>query len=249
MTVDFSFSGYREMVSALIAGGYEIKDFAAVDPRQRHLVLRHDIDQCLHAAARLAALETEAGWRSSYFVLLRSEMYNPFSPAGLQALMDIVAGGHQIGLHLDASIYSDDMPALEATAGRECAILEAITGQKISMISFHRPAPFLMPCDNLFAGRGNTYESRFFNDIGYCSDSRGGWHHGPPWKHAALGEGTALQLLTHAIWWDTQAGESPQGRLHRLVGERNQVVRDELSANNAVYRQSEKSDPGTSSGE
>ena len=56
------------------------------------------------------------------------------------------------------------------------------------------------------ADRRNTYESKFFKEIGYCSDSRGGWHHGSPLDHAALGEGRALQLLTHAIWW---TGEDP----------------------------------------
>jgi hypothetical protein len=240
MTAEFTFAGFREMITALLARGYEIKRFAEAEVARQHLILRHDIDQCLNAASRLAEIEADEGWRASYFVLMRSEMYNPFSSAGLRALEKISACGHEIGLHLDAALYGDDLTMLADAAERECAVLETITGRNVSMISLHRPTPNLMPCDQNLAGRRNTYESRYFNEIGYCSDSRGGWHHGPPWEHAAVAEGRALQLLTHAIWWDSNSSESPHDRLQRLVGERNQVVHSELVANNAVYRRGDQ---------
>jgi hypothetical protein len=234
MTADFTLTGYRELIAAIVARGYEIKNFAEVEAARPHLILRHDIDQCLRAAAELAALEAEQGWRASYFVLVRSEMYNPFSPAGLRALEKITQGGHEIGLHLDASLYGGDRAALEAAAERECAVLESITGQKISMISFHRPAPGLMPFDHILAGRSNAYESRFFNKIGYCSDSRGGWHHGHPLGHESLNAGRALQLLTHAIWW-IGGQASAQEKLTAYLDRRRSLLESELAEHCAAY--------------
>ena len=153
MAAEFTPAAYRELISSIVARGYEIKSFAEAEAARPHLILRHDIDQCLNAAARLAAVEAAEGWRASYFVLMRSELYNPFSPAGLHALEKISGGGHEIGLHLDAAIHGGDAEALEAAAGRECATLETITGQKVSMISFHRPAPHMTPFDRVLAGR------------------------------------------------------------------------------------------------
>ena len=234
MTADFTPAAYRDLITSIAARGYEIKSFAEAISTRPHLILRHDIDQSLIAAAQLAAVETAEGWRASYFVLMRSEMYNPFSSASLRALEEISAGGHEIGLHLDAALYGGDVEALDTAAERECAMLESITGRKISMISFHRPAPELRPYDRILAGRGNTYESRFFNQIGYCSDSRGGWHHGHPRDHAALAEGRALQLLTHAIWWVSEC-KAPEEKLSAFLDGRFSLLENELAVHCAVH--------------
>jgi len=45
--------------------------------------------------------------------------------------------------------------------------------------------------------------------------------------------------VTHAIWWDGDETESPRGKLDRLVKARDQAVRDELAANNAVYQKAD----------
>ncbi|MDA0231698.1 MAG: hypothetical protein O3B21_16155 [Proteobacteria bacterium] len=222
------------MITAVLARGYKIKNFTEVEAKQPHLILRHDIDQCLDTAARLAELEAEQGWCASYFVLMRSEMYNPFSPSAARALEAISAGGHEIGLHLDAAIYGNDAEALEKAAGRECAMLESIAGRHVRMISFHRPAQHLQPYDHIIAGRINTYESRFFNEIGYCSDSRGGWHHGHPLDHDSLNKGHALQLLTHAIWW-IGAHATAQEKLTAYLDGRIAVLESELAEHCAVY--------------
>jgi len=234
MTPEFSATGYRDLIAAILAKGYRIRGFADVQASRRDLILRHDIDQCLNTAARLAALEAEEGWRASYFVLMRSEMYNPFSPAGVRALDEISAGGHDIGLHLDAALYGGDSEALESAARRECAMLESITGRKIEMISFHRPAPNLIPCEYILAGRGNAYEPRFFNEIGYCSDSRGDWHHGPPLEHESIKAGRALQLLTHAIWW-MGAPAAPEEKLASFLEERLSNLESELAEHCTIY--------------
>ena len=141
-----------------------------------------------------------------------------------------------MGLHLDGALYDGELEALEVAVHRECAVLEAILEAPVDMISFHRPAPRLVPCDRTLAGRRNTYESRFIETIGYCSDSRGGWHRGHPLAHPAVAAGRALQLLTHAVWWDGGACESSREKLDRVVASCDARVRVELAANNSVYK-------------
>ena len=86
--------------------GYAVRSFHDADPAQRHLVLRHDIDQCIAIARRLADAEAAEGWRSAWFVLVRTEMYNPFSRANTGHLRAMISAGHEIGLHLESTHHA-----------------------------------------------------------------------------------------------------------------------------------------------
>lgn len=234
---DFTISGYLALIQNLVEHGYRIASFKDLAPTGHQLILRHDLDMSIDAAISVAETEHYLGVSATYFVLLRSEMYNPFSQRGRSALLRIAALGHEIGLHLDASLYEDSVEALNAAAQSECSALEAIINQPVGVISFHRPAPSLRGLDRKIAGRRHTYEPAFFSDIGYCSDSRGGWHHGHPLDHEAVTGGKSLQLLTHPIWWVAAPDETVRQKLDRFALGRFDLLRAELAANCDAYPQ------------
>ncbi|MGB8275820.1 MAG: hypothetical protein WCF16_11215 [Alphaproteobacteria bacterium] len=234
---DFTLPAYRDLLQALRTRGYEARSFPAADPRQRHLVLRHDLDMSIEAALPVAALEADLGMAATYFVLLRTEMYNPFSAASRRDLLLLADQAHAIGLHFDASLYDQDWAALEAGAAVECRVLEDILGRPVEIVSFHRPAEHLLGQDRPLAGRRHTYEPRFFRDMGYCSDSRGEWRFGRPLAHEAVAKGAALQLATHPIWWVAGEGESVRAKLDRFALARFDLLRAELARNCVTYPQ------------
>ena len=80
------------------------------------------------------------------------------------------------------------------------------------------------------AGRAHAYQPRFFSEIGYCSDSRGAFHHGEPLAQPAIAEGRAMQLLTHPIWWMGEAGMDLTSRLDRFIAGRAEAMRTALAA-------------------
>ncbi len=92
----------------------------------------------------MAETEAELGLGAAYFVLVRSEFYNPAAPNGTRVLARLAALGHEIGLHFDAALYENDAGALDEAAARECTLLEQMTGTRVATISFHRPAPALL---------------------------------------------------------------------------------------------------------
>lgn len=232
---DFTLDAYRRLLEALRGRGYAARGFADADPGERHVILRHDLDMSIGAALPIAGIERELGVRATYFVLVRTEMYNPFSRRA-QALLGEIAGlGHEIGLHLDASPYGDDLAALDAAAAAECRVLETIIGRPVAVISFHRPAGALLGLEAEMAGRMHAYQPRFFRDMGYCADSRGAWRHGHPLEHPALAEGRAIQLLTHPIWWTGAAG-APEQRLTRFLEDRFRFLDNELAAQCAAHK-------------
>lgn len=234
---NFTLEGYRALISAFLERGYTVRDFAEADPEERHLVLRHDLDMSIQAALPIAEIEAELGASASYFVLVRTEMYNPFSAAGRRDLERLLTFGHRIGLHFDASLYPADWPSLEPTAATECGVLEAIVGRSVKAISFHRPAPGLLGRPEDLAGRLHTYQPRFFKEMGYCSDSCGEWRFGHPLDHEAVAAGRALQLATHPIWWAAGPDETVRGKLDRFALQRFDLLRAELARNCKKYPQ------------
>lgn len=232
---EFSLAGYRSLIEGLLARGYTVTSFRDADPASQHLILRHDVDMSLDAAVETANIENQLGVAAHYFVLLRTEMYNLFSENGLLAVETLLALGHRVGLHLDASLYSED--ELEEAAEWEAGCLQCVTGREVDMISFHRPSKSLLGRADMLAGRRHAYQPKYFDEMAYCSDSRGRWDHGHPLDLDAVEKGQALQLLTHSFWWTTKGKENVVSRLDRFTTERHQGLRTELARNCVPYRE------------
>jgi hypothetical protein len=232
---EFSIQGYRKLLADFAALGYVCCTFAAANPQRRDLILRHDIDMSLEAALELAEVEAEAGVSATYFVLVCSDLYNPFSKRNSDRLRRLLQLGHAIGLHFDASLLGNDINTLSNATAHECSLLEGITGQRIEVISFHRPAKALLGLADSLSGRLHAYQPRFFSEMGYCSDSRGAWHHGHPLKHSALRNGLALQLLTHPIWWTGEV-TAPETKLKRFLTHAVEELDQELAAQCGIHR-------------
>jgi hypothetical protein len=241
---DFTLSGYRTLVTRLLDRGYLVREFKNADPNQPHLILRHDVDMSLEEAVTIGQLEATMGVRATYFVLVRSELYSPFTLAAAGAISELRRFGHEVGLHLDASLYPPSLADLEAAAARECRILEEIVGASVTVISFHRPAGPMLSVGERLAGRIHAYAPRFFREMGYCSDSRFGWHHGRPLDHPVVAQRRGLQLLTHPIWWTRKERETGPQRLERLVERQDARFRDALTHNCAVYQQTKYAGTG-----
>jgi hypothetical protein len=224
----FSLDAYRMLLADFVERGYRAVSFDVVDPTSRHLVLRHDVDISLALAASLAEAEHALGYASHYFVLVTCEQYNPATQVGRDALARIVSLGHRIGLHFDASV--ECVEPMEERAVSEARYLSSLAGAPVSMLSFHRPAQEWINNPVQFAGMPHTYQPKYFSEIGYCSDSRGGWWHGAPLAHDAVKAGRALQLLTHPAWW-VDAHRSPVERLADHLERRREELARDLDAN------------------
>jgi len=229
---EFSPAGYEALLAGLRGRGYRVRGFADAEPAVPHLILRHDIDFSLGAALAMAEQEAALGVVSTYFVLLRTEFYNPLSGAGRAALARIGALGHAVGLHLDAALHAGG--ALDAAAAEEADLLAMALGRPVELVSFHRPGANGIDRSERIGGRLNAYAPRFHGSESYCSDSRGVWHHGHPYDHPAVKAGRALQLLVHPFWWQAPA-LPPEERLRRFLAERTDFLDREIARHCAVH--------------
>ncbi len=229
----FSVLGYKEMITRFVEAGYTIKSFDDYNPLLKHLILRHDVDMSLKYAADLAEIEMKEHINSTYFILMSSELYNPFSEKSRGYIKSIIKHGHKIGLHFDPTKYMSDN--LEKGLLDEKMKLELITNYDINIFSFHRPGKNIKNLESITGNMLHTYMPKFIKDIGYCSDSRGKWYYGDPLKNPFFIEGRAIQLLTHPIWWVVK-GKSPIEKINCFRKENIKIIDGEIKENCDIYK-------------
>lgn len=205
----FSFADYSKTLRAFKDAGYAVTSFVEFlrDPKPKHVVLRHDLDNSIEQAVRVARLDAEAGCSSSIFVRVHARGYNLLSLPSLSALAEMQALGHEIGLHLEGGIGGvvggNDLNWAE----RQKSVFEAALGHTFTGFSLHEPARMggLEFANTLLAAWSGSasyhaYEERFTTPtLKYLSDSSGNWREG----HFGLWVNKAprFQVLTHPFWW------------------------------------------------
>lgn len=200
--MEFTYTAYRKLLFLLREQDYVFRNYHNYGDTPRCVILRHDIDNSLDQAVKLADLEAGEGVRSTWFVLLRTDFYNAASKAGQEALRHIRSLGHEIGLHFDEAAY---VPALGPdqvveNITKECGLLSELLETEVSSVSMHRPSKTTLETDFAIPGIVNSYGKAFFHDFKYLSDSRRRWRE-PILDIIRSGEYDRLHILTHAFWY------------------------------------------------
>ena len=200
--MEFTFQAYRGLLSLLREQDYAFRSYHDYADASRCVILRHDVDQSLSQAAKLAELEAEEDISSTWFVLLRTDFYNTFSKAGTEALRHIQSLGHEIGLHFDEASYAPALGPDEVVQNviKECGLLSALLETRVSSVSMHRPSKATLEADFLLPGIVNSYGKTFFHDFKYLSDSRRRWRE-PVEDIIRSRRYDRLHILTHAFWY------------------------------------------------
>ena len=199
----FTYDAYRDMLRSLIDHGYAISSYLDWEKTSRCAILRHDIDNDISKALDIARLEMSLGIKSTYFVLVTSDFYNIFSSLNEKLLQEIIACGHDIGLHFDEARYPDISTPKDISNHilEEAGVLSVATKKPVKTVSMHRPSKMMLESDLCIPGMINSYGHVFFNQFKYVSDSRRRWRE-PVEDIIASEKYDRLHILTHAIWYN-----------------------------------------------
>lgn len=104
-----------------------------------YLILRHDVDFSIEAAASMAEIEYDLGVESTYCVLFSSKHYNLYEKNTLKRLKNIRKRGHEVALHYDLEAYTLYNQKLETVLTHELKSLETLTGAPVRSIVMHQP--------------------------------------------------------------------------------------------------------------
>ena len=218
MHKEFTHKGYTSLLQAALDNKYHFVNFQSlkVDNNEKICVMRHDIDVDLNAAYEMAKIEASVNVKSTYFLMLRSPVYNLFSRSNHRLVNEIIQLGQEIALHYDEAFYSKEIP-LNELINEEATIIENMFGKKIHVVSFHQPSIKIV--ENVFKLENfiNTYDKQDLKGIHYISDSNKVWKAETPWDIFENSIYKKMQLLIHPIWWMTAQEDTTENLWSRSI--------------------------------
>ena len=237
--VEFTYSAYAELINLIRDSGYSIVGYGD-ESTQKKCILRHDIDMSIEKALCMAELEYSLGVKSTYFVLLKTDFYNPFSARSESILRKIADMGHTIGLHFDEVAYPNGTDIPQAIK-READILSQAIGKPITVVSMHRPSKETLGADYRIDGIINSYSEEYFHNYKFLSDSRRRWRENAE-DVIASGEYPNLHILTHAFWYSDEPSDiraTMAGFIRAAAPERYDMVADNFTDIESVVKKEE----------
>jgi len=156
---------------------------------------RHDVDFDPDCALKMAEFERRLGVQSTYYVMARSEFYNPFAPKTRQTFLEIHGKGHRLGLHVDLCLGRGARVTTPQMVGA-CLDDRALLSRVLPVtdaVSFHAP-----PRDVYWRDiPGFDHALSPAREGQYVADSRGVFRESPEKKIAA----GPTQVNLHPEWW------------------------------------------------
>lgn len=204
--MDFTYHNYKKLLTTL-AADYEFIPFSrakyASERVERKVLLRHDIDQSIDKAEKMAKIESDLGISSTFFLFLKSPFYNIFSHQEELQIRKIIDHNHYIGLHFDYTKASfKTISQISYQIKKEAEFLENYFNIKLDAVSFHRPFSLDFFNKLELSLYPHTYEKIFVENFKYFSDSRGRWRFGHPLESNEYQQRNNLHLLIHPLWWN-----------------------------------------------
>ncbi len=206
----FSFEYYRHMLVVGLNKGYQVSSFEKYDSAQpKTMILRHDIDYTLNGVLDLAKIEYQLGCSATYLFRVHADEYNLFSCTAVTILKELLALGHEVGLHFEAMNVGRALGLKpKDLLLHEKQVIEAILGSRIHTCSEHRELSGIIHGTLKYDEIYDPYEAgfqfyamdkKYCKEMKYLSDSNGNWREGDPLNH--YGNHPRMQVLVHPDWW------------------------------------------------
>ena len=202
---NFSKDSYSNLIRLVQSEGFQFLSFQEENYQdQRTLYLRHDVDYSLSMAVELARINAALGVRGTFFVLLRSQIYNLLSHWALAQVREILASGQWIGFHCALTPSSPmSREYLERILLADFEIVKRQIPEMEPVYSWHNPTRQVLELSESIELPGfvNVYHRRFVKQARYLSDSNLRYSV-PDWERLLIEkEHSVLHLLFHPLNW------------------------------------------------
>lgn len=211
MKLDFSSNGYTQILKLLIESKTQFLHCRDLNnlKNSRNIFLRHDVDADVAAASKMSKIESDLGVKSTYFLMIRSCVYNLFTENNFAFAKEILKNGHEIGLHFDLAFCKMHNHKLNDAVSWEKKILEDSFGTKVNCISYHQPDVETIQKQIEFEDISNVYNYKLNYGLDYYSDSNLDQNRIQNFiSESQKNEVFNAQLLIHPMWWINNDGAS-----------------------------------------
>ena len=206
----FDLNSYSNLLEFFKSLDYKFIGFDEIDhASNKKIILRHDIDADMKAACKMAEIEARKGISATYFLMLRSPVYNLLGRENFDLGKRLIDLGHNVALHYDQGYdLKREWTSAQTTQGihQEAKFLEDAFGTKVTAVSFHQPNAAILQGKVDSGELINTYDKDSFKGYEYISDSNRCFQlegldlesRSPDVEHSIPHK---LQLLIHPMWW------------------------------------------------
>lgn len=206
MAISFSMLGYQQLLTNLLAKKLTFVAFDEFVPAQRIAALRHDVDADLEAAVSMAELERDFGIQSTYFLMLRSPLYNLLNSEFASYARRLGNLGHWIGLHYDENYDAINGLRPQETVSSvfsQVSQAQELTGHEVRTVSFHQPSQKLLAALPDLGSLVSTYDFLHQPGYSYVADSNRSEQFQSFFSRLEEGvePAASLQILIHPMWW------------------------------------------------
>jgi hypothetical protein len=193
MAINFSFKYYQ-----LLLKGRKTLTISDYINHKTGVIVRHDIDFDLKTAYEFSKFEKKLNITSTYYLLLTSPLYNPFSQKNSEMIQSMIRDGFEIGLHFDPMVYQGSSKSLEIYFQKEVEMFESFFETKLRSFSQHQPS---VKSHQIQTDLINAYHSDIFSDNCYLSDSCFDFRGKNPVEFLKRSDKQLVQFLTHPAQW------------------------------------------------
>lgn len=244
--LDFTLTQYKQVLRTIKLLGVDVfgvGDYLVERPSNHPiLLLRHDVDHYPARALRLAQLESELGFRSTYYFRAIPSVFNPTIMKAIASL------GHEVGYHYEtlditkgnfqqaAELFRAELDRFRAVVpirtvcshGNSIAIRN---GYQANRDLFVQKAGLLDELDLL----GEAYLNIDIPTFVYVADNGRTWPYKYKWSDVPrfLTAGQSVYCSLHPDWWTgvlLSAGYNAKQTVRPMVGFlRKRLIRDQRS--------------------
>lgn len=233
----YSTAAYAALLAQARECGYTFAPFTQAQPGGKTIYLRHDIDVTLSFAADFAAINEREGAVGTFFLMLRSPLYNLLAPESLRLVERILDHGQRVGFHFATDAPAQSHADLAARLANEFALFSEMVPQADPVFAWHQTGELIeggLDCLGAdFPGLVNAYGTIGGAVPPYYSDSN--MRYTTRELHALLTQGPRVfQLALAPMQW------APGGGMpYALAGSLTQKMRDaeEAFLLNSIYRE------------
>ena len=194
--MNFTLLHYEKTIKSYIDNGYFFGGTKDKPLDKKNIVMVHDVDHSIEFCKNFSEIEKKCGVKSTYFLRLHAKKYNMLSNSSLREAKSIIDNGHEIGLHYEPSFCKSDY---ENHIKKEMSILSDFLNYEISVFNIHEPARTGINIGSILRKSNRCYNSEFFKNFKYISDSSCRWREGCFSEH--VNKWQNILVLTHPFWW------------------------------------------------
>lgn len=195
--MNFTLDHYKKTLEEYLTENYDFQTVNNITKSTKKIYMVHDVDHKIEFSKKFSEIEKSLGIKSTYFLRLHAQNYNMLSYSSIKVAEEILKNGHEIGLHYEPGFSKTSNHSENIVFDMD--LLSRAVSSEVNTFNIHEPARTGVDLGRILEKNNRCYNSAFFENFKYISDSGCRWREGCFSEH--INRWDQLLVLTHPFWW------------------------------------------------